>query len=282
MSRLQEYFRQLRTRDETALIPFLTLGDPSLAWTRRLILAFARQGADIIEIGIPFSDPLADGPTIQASSLRALRNGTRLPDVFEIVRAVRRESEVPLVLFTYCNPVIQYRLERFFKEAKEAGADGAIIPDLPVEESEPFREQADRFGIDLIPLVAPTSQSRIRKICESARGFVYCVSSLGVTGVRDQLHEELPAFMSEVRRNTAMPLAIGFGVGTPEQARSVKPLADGVVVGSAIVRRIAEIAAALEQGNNRAAAEAEQRVIEFVGALKQALQDTAQGSRKGC
>jgi tryptophan synthase alpha chain len=224
-----------------ALIPFLTAGDPDFDRSLRCFQAVLAAGADIVEIGIPYSDPLADGPVIQSASLRSLRAGFRLPQAFELCRRLRPTTDAGLVLFSYVNPVLQYTPERFFRDAKEAGADGVIIPDLPFEESEPLRVLADRFSIALIPLVAPTSgDERIAQICKHARGFVYCVSSLGVTGERAQLSERVRTLVASVRQYTDLPAAVGFGVSTPAQAREVGEYADGVIVGSAFVRRVEE------------------------------------------
>lgn len=249
MNRIAERFARLAEKGEKAFIPFLTAGDPTLEDTKRLVYRLKEAGADIIELGIPYSDPLADGPTIQSASLRSLAQGVRLPDVFALVRQLRQEGfDLPLVLFTYINPVLQWGIERFFQTAAEAGADGAILPDLPVEEAEEANRAAKASGVALIPLVAPTSSSRIEKICKQAQGFVYCVSSLGVTGVRSAFSDELPAFVAEVRRHTSLPVAVGFGVGTPEQAAEIGRMADGVIVGSAIVKRIGQWAEARQKG----------------------------------
>lgn len=228
------------SRDGAKLIPFVTVGDPSLAATAEVVVAMAEAGADLVELGIPYSDPVADGPTIQASSERALSRGTRLSDVFGVVRAVRERSQVPLVLFTYCNPVYRYGLERFMREAAEAGADGVLMPDLPPEEASELRAEAHRHGLAVIFLVAPTtSDARISKIAEASDGFLYLVAALGVTGARAEVAHDLAPYLGRVRARTTKPLAVGFGVATPEHARQIAALgADAVIVGSALVDRI--------------------------------------------
>ncbi len=227
------------------LVPFITVGDPDLATTVEIIVELARQGAGVIELGLPYSDPIADGPTIQASSQRALDKGVKLGDVFGLVRAVRERSDVPLVLFTYCNPIYRYGLERFLKEAAEAGADGILMPDIPPEEAEDLRMLAERVGLDVIFLVAPTSTpERVRLICEASRGFVYLVAATGVTGARAELAANLQEKLALVKQSAQdlgkpLPVAIGFGVSTPEQVATLRAMgADGVVVGSALVERI--------------------------------------------
>lgn len=258
MSRIKDTFDTLKSRGEKALITYLTGGDPSLAATRELVLSMARSGADIVEIGIPFSDPLADGPVIQAASLRALSAGSTVAGLLNTVRNIRRDSQVPIVLMTYYNPVMQYGLGQFTIDAVQSGVDGLIVPDLPYEESEPLRLQADQNGLDLIPLVAPTSTpARLSAICSAARGFVYCVAVTGVTGTRVQIETDLDALTREVRRHTNLPVAIGFGVSGPESAARVSGYCDGVVVGSALVKLIGE------KDNDR--------VEELTTQLKQAL-----------
>lgn len=271
MSRIADTFTRLQAAGEKAFIPFITAGDPSLDITEQLILELDRAGADIIEIGIPYSDPLADGPTIQEAALRALQAGTRLPDVFELVKRVRPQVRASLVLFTYANPVFQVGIDRFFAKAREVGANGVIIPDLPLEESDDALAAAETNGVDLIPLVAPTSQERIKKICAKGQGFIYCVAALGVTGVRDTLSDDLPQIIERVRACTDLPVAVGFGVGKPEHAETIGQYADGVIVGSAIVKRVSEIAKALEAGDQGLAEQKKQELIEFATALKAPL-----------
>ncbi|MEW6183671.1 MAG: tryptophan synthase subunit alpha [Bacillota bacterium] len=241
MSRIKSAFEKLQARREKGLITYLTGGDPSLEKTFELILVMARAGADIIEIGIPFSDPMADGPVIQAASNRALAGGTTVSGVLRMTREVRRETEIPLVLMTYYNPVYQYGLEVFCRHAVDAGVDGLIIPDLPYEESRPLQEYADRCGLDLIPLVAPTSTpERVAAICSRARGFIYCVAVTGVTGMRREIETDLEGLSSMVRTYANLPVTIGFGVSGPESALKIASFCDAVVVGSAIVNIIGQ------------------------------------------
>ncbi len=237
MERIQRAFH--RRQDRAALIPFLNAGDPTFADSLALFRSVLRAGADIIEIGTPYSDPLADGPVIQNSALRSLRAGFQLPHSFELASALRKEGDHAQVLFTYVNPLLQYSVDRFFRDAQAAGVDGVIIPDLPFEESESIRAIADEYGIALIPLVAPTSgEDRIRDICAKARGFIYCVSSLGVTGERAKMSDRVKSLVAMARQCSPLPVAVGFGVSTPEQARDIATFADGVIVGSAFIRRI--------------------------------------------
>jgi len=239
MSRLQGTFERLRARGERALIPYFTAGDPSLALTGALVAEAARQGADIIELGIPFSDPLADGPVIQRATQRALQAGVTLPRVLELVREVRGEVSVPLVFLTYYNPVLAFGLEAFCRTAVEAGVDGVIVADLPPEEAGPLATEARPAGLDLIHLVAPTSTpARMRKIARASSGFIYMVSLTGVTGARAELPPDLLQHLGRLRGITTKPVCVGFGIGTPEQAAVVGGFADGVIVGSAIVRAV--------------------------------------------
>ncbi|GGJ07486.1 tryptophan synthase alpha chain [Alicyclobacillus cellulosilyticus] len=237
MDRIARAFR--RPEKRAALIPFLTAGDPSFDASFALFREVIAAGADLVEIGIPYSDPLADGPVIQAASLRSLRAGFSLPKAFELTAALRRDTEAGLVLFTYVNPLFQYTPERFFRDAKAAGADGVIVPDLPVEESDPVRAVADRYGVALIPLIAPTSgEERVARVCAAARGFVYCVSSLGVTGERAHVSARVRELVAMARRYTSLPLCVGFGVSAPDHVQSIAEYADGVIVGSALIRRL--------------------------------------------
>ncbi|MCL6453819.1 MAG: tryptophan synthase subunit alpha [Alicyclobacillus sp.] len=269
MDRIEAAFAH--RRDSAALIPFLNASDPDLDTSLELFRTALRAGADIVEIGAPYSDPLADGPVIQASALRSLRAGFAFPQVFEVAAHLRQETDKGLVLFTYVNPVLQYGTERFFRDAAAAGADGAIIPDLPWEESEPIRKAADRAGVHLIPLIAPTSsEARIARICQDARGFVYCVSSLGVTGERARMSERLQALVSAARRSTDLPVAVGFGVSSPEQAANIATFADGVIIGSAYIRRVeAAVTAQPDTSAGREAAVAAVRT--FTESLRQAV-----------
>jgi tryptophan synthase alpha chain len=239
MSRIDGVFERLRVRGERALAAYLMAGDPSLTETERLVIEAERSGADVIELGVPFSDPLADGPVIQRAGLRALAAGTSLSRVLEMVSSLRTRSAVPLVLMTYYNPILAFGLKGFARTAVDAGVDGVIVPDLPAEESEPLRAEATPAGLDVIHMVAPTSTpARIRTIARVSTGFIYVVSLTGVTGERRELPKDLGAQMRTLRLVTTKPVCIGFGVSTPEQAAAVGRIADGVAVGSAIVRTI--------------------------------------------
>jgi len=221
---------------QKAFIPFITCGEPSLEITEQLIYAMAESGADLIELGIPFSDPTAEGPVIQAASERALKNGTTTDKIFEMVGRVRRESDIPLAFMTYANVIFSYGKERFIGKASELGIDGIILPDVPYEEKEEFSPICQEHGIDFISLIAPTSNERIQMIAKDAAGFVYCVSSLGVTGVRNEITTDLGAMVELVKSEKDIPCAIGFGISTPEQAEEMAKVSDGVIVGSAIVK----------------------------------------------
>jgi len=223
-----------------AFLAFLTVGDPSIAKTAELVEALVAGGADLIELGIPFSDPIAEGPVIQAADARALSAGTRLDDVFELAGTVSRRVAVPLVFLTYLNPVFHLGYDRFFARCHETGVAGVIIPDLPFEEQGELLDIAAAHGVDIITLVAPTSEDRIARIAERARGFVYVVSSLGVTGVRTSITTDIGAMVSTIKAHTTVPVAIGFGIGTPEQAAAMAAVSDGVIVGSKIVSLIAQ------------------------------------------
>lgn len=223
-----------------AFIPFITCGDPDLETTRALMLALQDAGADIIELGIPFSDPTAEGPVIQGANLRALEGGITTDAILDMVGEMRPEMQIPLVFMTYGNIVFHYGTERFCERAAEAGIDGIILPDTPFEEKEEFAPSCERHGIAYISLIAPTSEERITAIAEQARGFVYCVSSLGVTGTRDAITTDIDAMVASVRAATDCPVAVGFGISSPEQAASMASKSDGAIVGSAIVRIIAE------------------------------------------
>jgi tryptophan synthase alpha chain len=238
-SRLDATFAALRARRERALVAYFTAGDPSLAITRRLVVEAARRGADVIELGIPFSDPLADGPVIQRATQRALAAGVTLPRVLELVREMRGEVSAPLVFLTYYNPILAFGLKAFCRTSVEAGIDGVIVADLPPEEAAPLRTEAVAAGLDLIHLVAPTSTpERMRKIARASEGFLYMVSLTGVTGERAALAPDLTQQLRALRAITTKPVCVGFGIGTPEQAALVGRAADGVIVGSAIVRLV--------------------------------------------
>ena len=219
-----------------AFIPFITCGDPDLETTGAAVKAAADNGADLIELGIPFSDPTAEGPVIQGANLRALNGGVTTDKIFDFVRSLRRDVKVPMVFMTYANVVFSYGAESFISTCQEIGIDGLILPDLPFEEKEEFLPLCHTYGIDLISLIAPTSENRIAMIAKEAEGFLYIVSSLGVTGMRSEIKTDLASIVDVVRKNTRIPCAVGFGISTPEQAKKMADLSDGAIVGSAIVK----------------------------------------------
>ena len=231
MSRIKKAFE-----NKKAFIGFLTAGEPSLDKTEEYILTMDKAGADLIEIGIPFSDPIAEGVVIQEANIRSLSAGTTTEKVFKMVESVRKKTDIPLVFMTYLNPVHYYGYEAFFKKCSLAGIDGIIIPDLPYDEKGEVADIAEASGIDLISMIAPTSAQRIRMIAGEGKGFLYIVSSLGVTGVRSNITTDLDSILKLVKEATDCPAAIGFGISTPEQARTMSRIADGVIVGSAIVK----------------------------------------------
>ena len=222
-----------------AFIPFVTCGDPDLETTGKIVRAMAENGADLIELGIPFSDPTAEGPVIQEANLRALSGGVTTDRIFDFVRSLRQDVSVPMVFMTYANVVYSYGAERFLTTCAEIGIDGIILPDIPFEEKEEFQPICDRTGVELISMIAPTSENRIAMIAKEARGFLYVVSSLGVTGVRSAISTDIGAMVKLIRENTDIPCAVGFGISTPEQAKKMAALSDGAIVGSAIVKLIA-------------------------------------------
>lgn len=231
MNKIQQAFKKGK-----AFIPFITCGDPSLDVTEQLVYAMEEAGADLIELGIPFSDPTAEGPVIQAANLRALAGGVTTDKIFDMVKRIRKNTQIPMVFMTYANVVFSYGTRRFARNAAEAGMDGIILPDVPFEEKEEFSEICRGHGLALISLIAPTSHQRIAKIAASAEGFIYCVSSLGVTGVRSEITTDVGEMVKLVKANSDLPCAVGFGISTPEQAAKMVQYADGVIVGSAIVK----------------------------------------------
>jgi tryptophan synthase alpha chain len=236
---IERVFDRLRERGGKAFIPFITAGDPDLETTIRLVPELERSGSHIVELGIPFSDPVADGPTIQRSSERALRRGYGLSEYLEAVKCIRRESAIPLVLFSYFNPLFQYGLDPLADDARSAGVDALLVTDMTPEEGDDYCSCLDRHGLDPIFLVAPTSSpERVARICERCRGFVYVVSRAGVTGARKEISSTPAATVLRVRRQTDLPVAVGFGISHPSHVRSIWEFADGAVVGSAIVARI--------------------------------------------
>jgi tryptophan synthase alpha chain len=241
MGRIGDKFESLRGRKEKALIVYLTVGDPSLSITKKLILGLEKAGVDILEIGVPFSDPTADGPVIQAASQRALKAGTTLEGVLELVTEVRKVSEIPVVLFGYFNPIFAYGVKKFTHSAREAGVDGVLIVDLPYEEAKELRMYTDPVGIDFISLLAPTTDGkRLSKISAEATGFLYYISITGITGTAAPKIDNIKNEVEKIRKITKLPIAVGFGISKPQQAREIGRFADGVVIGSAVVRLIDE------------------------------------------
>lgn len=233
MSNIQKAFANGK-----AFIPFITCGDPDLETTGAVVRAAAENGADLIELGIPFSDPTAEGPVIQDANLRALTGGVTTDKIFDFVKDLRRDVHIPMVFMTYANVVFSYGAERFISTCRDIGIDGLILPDLPFEEKEEFLPLCRQYGVDLISMIAPTSENRIAMIAKEAEGFLYLVSSLGVTGVRSEIKTDLASIVEVIRQNTAVPCAIGFGISTPEQAAQMAGTADGAIVGSAVIKLI--------------------------------------------
>ena len=234
MNRLQKVF------EKKAFIPFITAGDPSIEVTKKLILHMAAAGADLIELGIPFSDPVAEGPVIQEADYRALSAGVTTDLLFTMVEDIRKECDIPIAFMTYVNPIFTYGAERFMENCRNARIDAVIVPDLPFEERNELKPFCEKYGITLISMIAPTSKERIQKIAREAEGFLYCVSSLGVTGIRKELGSEIVQMVKQVKEVKDLPCAIGFGISTPEQAGQMAAIADGVIVGSAIVKIVGE------------------------------------------
>lgn len=262
MNRIDKKFKTLEEKDETALITFISAGVPDLFTTKELIIEMEDKGVDIVEIGIPNSRPIADGPVIAEASRRALENGVKISKIMSMVEELREETEIPLVYLVYFNSVFAYGIDRFAAKCKEIGIDGILIPDLPIEERGEILEACQGNDVYLIPLVTPSSEDRIEEITKDANGFVYCVAVKGVTGTRSTINENIGEYMSKVSKYTDLPKAIGFGISTPEMAKSYKDFAEGVIVGSAIVKKMLE-------------KKPEQEVIkdvgEFVYSLKQAI-----------
>lgn len=255
MSRIGNAFN-----NKKAFIAFLTAGDPDFETSLKNFRAVIEAGADLIEVGIPFSDPIAEGPVIQEADIRALESGMTTDKVFELVKTLRADYDLPIVFMTYANPVYHYGADKFFEKAAEAGADGIIIPDCPYEERAEFDDTAAKYGIDFISMIAPTSEDRIKTIAEKAKGFIYVVSSLGVTGVRSEIKTDLDSIVKLIKEATDTPAAIGFGISTPEQASAMSKKADGVIVGSAMVKIVAQYGK-----------EAPEKLSEYVKSMKGAL-----------
>ena len=243
-----------------AFIPFITCGDPDLETTAKVVKAAAENGADLIELGIPFSDPTAEGPVIQAANIRALNGGVNTDKIFDFVRELRKNITIPLVFMTYANVVFSYGSDKFISLCAEVGIDGLILPDIPFEEKEEFLDICHKYDVALISLIAPTSKDRVGMIAKNAEGFIYLVSSLGVTGVRSEINTELSSIVEVIRENTDIPCAIGFGISTPQQAHDMATVADGAIVGSAIIKIIEKY------GKNSA-----DYVGEYVRSMKNAL-----------
>ena len=246
--------------NKKAFIPFITCGDPDLETTGKLVKEAVKNGASLVELGIPFSDPTAEGPVIQGANLRALEGGVTTDKIFDFVRELRKEVTVPMVFMTYANVVFSYGSESFIKTCSEIGIDGIILPDLPFEEKEEFQPYCRKYDVSLISLIAPTSENRIARIAREAEGFIYVVSSLGVTGVRSEIKTDLESVIAAIRENTRIPCAVGFGISTPEQARKMAGLSDGAIVGSAIVKIL-----------EKYGREAPPHIGEYVRAMKDAV-----------
>lgn len=255
MSRIANAFN-----NKKAFIAFLTAGDPDYETSLKNFKAVIEAGADLIEVGIPFSDPIAEGPVIQEADIRALSSGMTTDKAFQLVKDLRADYDLPIVFMTYANPVYHYGAEKFFKKAAEVGADGIIIPDCPYEERSEFDETAAKYGIDFVSMIAPTSEDRIKTIASQAKGFIYVVSSLGVTGVRSEITTDLDSIMKLIKEATGTPAAIGFGISTPEQASVMSKKADGVIVGSAMVRIVAKYGK-----------DAPEKLAEYVRSMKEAI-----------
>lgn len=262
MSKVQDngIAKAFQTPDRKAFIAFLTAGDPTPDCTVQFILEMERAGADLIEIGIPFSDPTAEGVVIQDANIRALEGGMTTDGVFDIVRRVREKSRIPLAFMTYANPVFHYGCDRFFARCQELGVSAVIVPDMPYEEKQEMEGAAEACQVAVVSMIAPTSRERIQMIAREAKGFIYVVSSMGVTGVRSEINTDLESMVSSIREVTDVPCAIGFGISTPEQARRMAGISDGVIVGSAIVRLIAR------DGEQAAPA-----IYEYVRSMKEAV-----------
>ncbi len=259
---IKKVFKKAQRQGRRVLIPFITAGDPDIETTKRLIFAIAQNGGDILELGVPFSDPLADGPTIQAASQRALKNGITLKDIIELVKEVRSQIEMPIVLMGYYNPFYQYGLKRLVQDAAQAGINGFIIPDMPVEESGQWFKYCREYKLDNIFLIAPTTPiDRAKKIASKSSGFIYYVSVTGVTGARKELPQDLIENLRQLKQITPKPIAVGFGISSPEQVQNLVPYTDGIVVGSAIVRIIEK---------SKTADEACAQVGKFISQLAQA------------
>ncbi len=262
VNRIDERFSLLRNENRKALITYITAGDPDINTTGKLVLQMEKSGADIIEIGIPYSDPVADGPVIQKAAERALLQGLKIKDIFEMVKEIRNNTEVPLLFLVYYNCIFQYGIDRFLNDCMNVGIDGLIIPDIPYEESDDIRNAGESYDVHIITLVSPTSSGRIKTITTNAKGFIYCVSSTGVTGMRNSFDLDLMDFVGEIKKYSSTPKAIGFGISSTEHVRRLKDYCDGVIVGSAIVKKIEEYSGSSDLVKN---------IGEFVAELKEGL-----------
>ncbi len=265
LDRVAGVFKENSKRREKTLIIYFCAGDPDLETTKKLVLTAAAEGADVVELGVPFSDPIADGPAIQAASTRALKAGTNLPKILEMVSEVRARTEVPIILMSYYNPLLRFGFDSFAVQASSCGVDGLIVPDLPLEESEELRSTIHKKNISMIPLVAPTTpQKRLGSILASARGFIYCVSLTGVTGARKNIAPGIPQYLTRVKKQSSYPVALGFGISTNEQAREAASWCDGVIVGSAVVNLVASYSGSQDLLRE---------VSRFIGGLKKAVNE---------
>jgi len=263
MSKISRTFEKLKSEGRKALIPFITAGYPDINTTEKFIYELEKSGADLIELGVPFSDPMADGPVIQMASERSLVNGTNLKTILELVKKVRRKTEIPIILMGYYNPFFIYGLKRVSRDAKDAGVDGFLIVDLPPEEAGEMKTQADTAGLDIVFLLAPTSdEKRINLITKNGTGFIYYVSLTGVTGIRSELDRDIRKQITKIRRKTKLPIGVGFGISSPAHAKRVSKWADAVVVGSAIIKIVE---------NSSSKKQMVQRVAKFVNDLKKAM-----------
>lgn len=260
MNRIERKLHQLKQNGEKAFIPFVTAGDPNLETTEKLVLGMIESGADLVEIGVPFSDPIAEGPVIQRASKRALDSGSTLVGIFGMVRRIREKTDEPLLLMLYLNSIFRFGKERFFHLCAECGVDGVIVPDMPFEERDEILDVAQQHGVISINLVAPTSHDRIAAIAKQARGFLYCVSSTGVTGTRSSFTTDFSEFFGLIHKYASIPCALGFGIARPDQAKTMSTYCDGVIVGSAIVKIV-------EQNRENSL----KPVTDFVKSMKQAI-----------
>lgn len=264
MNRIDSKFKELKNKKQKALITFVTAGDPDLETTLQIVKEMEKKGVDIIELGVPYSDPIAEGPVIQRANKRAMENSITIKDVMDLAYKIRQSVKLPVLFLLYFNCIIQYGIERFFKDCVKSGVDGVIIPDLPYEERDEIEDICDKLCVYPISLVSPTSKERINKIAKSAKGFIYCVSSLGVTGIRKKFDTDFDSFFSNIDEITSLPKALGFGISTPQHVRLLKRYCDGLIVGSAIVKQIERSAYPHEAVRN---------VGDFVKQLRNALDD---------